>query len=415
MNRAFKHSGNRAAIVLATVAARFFHSMTLSSITFHSPPWLTLVTASLLLLSGCEKKETGTIDLSSAAPIVSRLSITPSAVNIDTLTPTAGAYSISSGISVKVSDPDGLQDIREVDYNLFSPAINALVGSGKLAIVNGGTDSVGATFAGRITFTASVTTLGNYLVEAKAVDQSGTTSNILQFGLAVGRNNIPPTFGVPGARQTTASGITPAVFALTVPVIDSNGIADIQRVSVRALNAQDTSSHAMSDNGEAASGDKVSGDGTYSAVVSVIPTGSLQDVIFEFSASDSRGALATSVRRSLRNHPPHFLSVDVPTTIDRPPSGSSPIGFSVTVADSDGLGDIDSVYFRNFTSTTPTNFLMYDDGNYVEHGDLVAGDGKYSLTVSIAFNTSTGPKEFHFYVTDKAGTRDEVIRIITIN
>jgi len=80
------------------------------------------------------------------------------------------------------------------------------------------------------------------------------------------------------------------------------------------------------------------------------------------------------------------------------------------VADSNGLNDIDQVYFittkpDNTSSGTP--FFMYDDGGAVirdgvTSGDIVAGDGIYSLTIQVPETADRGAWLFTFFVIDKA-------------
>jgi hypothetical protein len=121
------------------------------------------------------------------------------------------------------------------------------------------------------------------------------------------------------------------------------------------------------------------------------------------------------VRRPIANELPRFTALDVPLTITRPATGSTLITFAVTVADGNGLSDIDSVYFRNMSATTPVPFLLFDDGNIAAHGDTTAGDGSYASILQITSSNTPGAKLFQFSVTDRVGSRADSTITITIN
>jgi hypothetical protein len=171
----------------------------------------------------------------------------------------------------------------------------------------------------------------------------------------------------------------------------------------------------MFDDGLRSNGDAVAGDGVFSRYAWIVPVANLQDVVFEFRGTDRDGKQSNIVRRAVANSAPSFVSFAVPSTIQRPASGSRLVTFAASVEDQNGLADIDSVYFRNMSSATPTIILMYDDGNLAAHGDSVASDGTYARILSIDATTTPGTKEFRFSVVDRAGARSDVTKNITIN
>ncbi len=89
-------------------------------------------------------------------------------------------------------------------------------------------------------------------------------------------------------------------------------------------------------------------------------------------------------------------------------TNNKPFIFSVLVADSNGLSDIDSVYtdFYNSANPKPWRVLMYDDGKS-DHGDEVAGDGIYSFLNT--FQNASGNRKFVFNAKDRAGFSSNVI------
>lgn len=70
--------------------------------------------------------------------------------------------------------------------------------------------------------------------------------------------------------------------------------------------------------------------------------------------------------------------------------------FSVKCKDENGLEDIDSVYYRILSNAGQliVSGIMFDDGNYVTHGDNVPKDGKYSVRLKLDFDEG----DYHFIV-----------------
>jgi hypothetical protein len=256
--------------------------------------------------------------------------------------------------------------------------------------------------------------MGRYDVEISAVDASGFRSTIAHLGLLVRLGSSAPVLALAGARQMGASGDS-TLFALSVQASDSNGLADIARISVRALASRDSSATRLYDDGARAHGDAIAGDGIFSGLRWVRPTTVVSAILFEYSGLDAGGKQSNVLYRSANNEGPRFTALNVPATITRPASGSIPISFFASVSDANGRADIDSVYFTNLSSTSPTIISMYDDGDVTTHGDSVAADGIWSRRLSIDATTSTGAKTFRFSATDRAGARTDSTRIITIN
>ncbi len=377
--------------------------------------FITVAALSVAMLS-CEKSNLGTVDVQTEAPLLSNASTTPDSIYIDNLTPVNGLYSINTTVKVKMSFRGGDQSLTA---SVLRPTTSQEVAS--IALRDDGItpdqtakDSI---FSGQIQFSIQRTSFGRYRVRFVSRNAGGVQSNTLEQTLILARANSAPSLSNAGIKPSTppGSGSDSTRVLLTITASDSDGIGDLRRVSVQPLNTTNTSAKALLDNGDLPNGDQVAGDGIYSALVWIKPITTLQNVEFVFTSSDKHNALSNEVRRLYANHSPIILNLNVPTTIQRPPSGSRLVPFYQTVADSDGLGDIDSVFFRNFSSTNPINILMYDDGDIIAHGDSVANNGEYSRLVSIDATNSTGPKEFHFYVIDRFGARDSLIKIITIN
>jgi hypothetical protein len=76
---------------------------------------------------------------------------------------------------------------------------------------------------------------------------------------------------------------------------------------------------------------------------------------------------------------------------------------TVDAFDPDGLSDIDSVYLTSALegqppNPDPTHFHMYDDGD--QGGDLIAGDGTYSIIIQADTTSNPGHYTLTFYAWD---------------
>ncbi len=385
-------------------------------------PAAAALTASIILLlawlaPGCDKNPLGTVENTGHAPFVSSPSVTPDSVYLDGLTQIGGNYDVRVAVSARTTHPDGQGSIAQVTASFVRPGEADPMGQITL-MDDGNTPDASAgdgIFTGLAQIGLTRAQSGTWRVRITAIDVNGLRSNTADLRLRLTIKNSPPSLDVPSVRTYQPAGSDSVRYTFAVAASDSNGLETITSVFFRAQGTTDTSAHQLYDDGLPAHGDALPGDGLFSGIVWMKPTVSPDSVGFTITAVDDHGAQA-SVVHYMADKPPSIVSVNVPSTITRPASGSIPINFFVTVTDPDGLGDIDSVYFRNFSSSNPNAiFMMYDDGNLAVHGDSTANDGTYSLIVQISSTNTPGVKEFHFYVVDKSGASDTAIRYITIN
>jgi hypothetical protein len=130
----------------------------------------------------------------------------------------------------------------------------------------------------------------------------------------------------------------------------------------------------------------------------------------EIFAQGPSGASGNYLQISLpifrNNSIPTILSVIVPDTVDLPVGGRLLIKLSVSVADSDGLGDIAGAFFYSLNSSRPTErIILADDGNVTGiSGDQAAGDGIYTITVELVDGVNIRRTfEFEFHAVDQQG------------
>lgn len=370
-----------------------------------------------VIFFSCEKEKGGNIDPNFNAPYLITANVNPAQLNLD-LPIVGNVDSLGNGdyrIAIYV-DGKALKQSADTPtrcyLQILRPDATTPFSKLYLSLSNLGKDTVA--FGDTITFIINRSEIGLYRFSFTIQTVSGTVSNTIQKTLQIVRRNSPPFLDTPTMRQFTPDGSDSIRFTFTIFASDVDGLSDIKDVSVRALNTTDSSAKTMLDNGSSGNGDKFPGDGIFSKIIWIKPTISLPSVRFEFKAIDYEGVQSNIVERTFENHSPVIIALDVPDSIQRPTSGIQAVFFYLTANDSDGLNDIDSVFFSNQSSQTPTNILMYDDGNLQDHGDEVANDGIYSRGVSIDQNTLLGIKEFRFEIVDKSGARVFRTHFITI-
>lgn len=113
------------------------------------------------------------------------------------------------------------------------------------------------------------------------------------------------------------------------------------------------------------------------------------------------------------NYPPKISNLNMITSIDK----GVKFSFSVVVSDSNGLSDIDIVYYLltdpsgSLISNSEgiSKFPLYDDGNFSVHSDNNAGDGIFSTNLTFPSSVSTGNWEFKFIAKDKSDSQSNTI------
>jgi hypothetical protein len=111
------------------------------------------------------------------------------------------------------------------------------------------------------------------------------------------------------------------------------------------------------------------------------------------------------------NHPPALSGLDAPDTV-KLANQTQLLTLRIKATDPDGVSDIARVIFNSYkpdTSASSGNpFQMYDDGA-ASHGDLAAGDGTYSLIITLPSTTQTGTYRFEFQAFDRSNEASATI------
>lgn len=145
-----------------------------------------------------------------------------------------------------------------------------------------------------------------------------------------------------------------------------------------------------------------------------IKRGDVGDYSVEVTGTDDRGFELNSVRTKFNVingvNPPVINCAEVPDTLQLPLQGSLAFMMKVCVKDPSGRADIKRVWFNSYDPNNKPNnnnpFIMYDDGT---HGDTVANDGTYSLTVQLPSTTTKGKYRFEFQAFDYGNLGSNVV------
>lgn len=109
---------------------------------------------------------------------------------------------------------------------------------------------------------------------------------------------------------------------------------------------------------------------------------------------------------------PVVFNLVAPDTVSLNTSATTDILITIQAADSNGLKDINIVFFNSFKPNgdpaTNNPFLMYDDGNS-HNGDAVAGDGIYSLIISLPPESNKGTYRWEFQAQDRGKKTSNII------
>lgn len=183
-------------------------------------------------------------------------------------------------------------------------------------------------------------------------------------------------------------------FILRSPTVGSEALANVEMQPVTGQSGRYAISHQQSlDEGET---------GAY---------------VVEAYAVDNAGVLSNRVLGTFTldniKEPPVIEEIIAPDTVTRPQSGSVSFQIIAVASDPQGIANISTVEFWNINSPQ-SKFALSDDGSD-QSGDQTAGDGRFTITVSVNSGNAPGENTFAFQATDRSGLKSEVVqKVITI-
>ncbi|MBU1299129.1 MAG: hypothetical protein KKF20_01460 [Bacteroidetes bacterium] len=222
--------------------------------------------------------------------------------------------------------------------------------------------------------------------------------------------------------QLSLSDTIPISNRIQVKVSDPNGPTDIKNVRIQIFRPNSTKTIVTGYlNDKGTSGDIIPNDGIYSSSFSFkTPRQLIGMFTIEIQAEDNTGLVSNTLSQKMNVYtqlkPPLIYNLKAPDSVALPASGSTIIQMSIVAYDSNGLGDIQEVYFRSLDSSDPTyKHMMFDNGNISVYGDSVAGDGIYSIKIQLPFNMTPKPYRFEFEARDfTALLSNKIIHILHV-
>ncbi len=134
-------------------------------------------------------------------------------------------------------------------------------------------------------------------------------------------------------------------------------------------------------------GDVLAGDGVFSnrfQTSDILKSVDQADYIFRFIAFDKQNHESQIWKNIVTfgpNSPPVIHQISAPDSLSFQNENTI---FSITVSDSDGIEDIAQAYFESENLTkgfTKYEQDLYNDGDFENHGDLIAGDSIFSTRI----------------------------------
>lgn len=242
-------------------------------------------------------------------------------------------------------------------------------------------------------------TAGSYRLVFAAQDADGNDLDTLSAPLTVfegKQNTAPRMFTLEGLPDSTQAG---DVLNLVATVFDAQGKADLDSVWADVFAPYSVAVH------EHWQMNFQPGPDSLFTADWMVPS-EAGPWTLRFKARDKGGLESRPwvrmVQVTVLDGPPVIEEVMAPDTVSR--NAGQPILLAVRVSDPAGLADIQSVVFSTTkpdgTASSGNPFALFDDGT---QGDVTAGDGVYSLAISISPANVLGDYQFEFVAQDRAG------------
>ncbi len=206
---------------------------------------------------------------------------------------------------------------------------------------------------------------------------------------------------------------------ISVKVEDPQGRADILEVSFKITQSGATVpalQGQLVDDGT--QGDILPKDGVFAAQIDGSFAGTAAgEFKLEVSARDLGGNASNAlnatimVREGTENVPPEIASVVAPATV--PVDSAFTFLIAITVTDAEGRTDVQRATYQFFPPSHPNptkEDTLSDNG---DAGDLIAGDGVYSATLSSSLFEKIADYFIRFQAEDRAGNKSSA-RVVTL-
>lgn len=246
------------------------------------------------------------------------------------------------------------------------------------------------------------------------IDSIGSPPVLLQTSISPSSINSD-SINVGASRSPDDLLSLSAIVTARVDGAPDNPVAAVRFVVSSPIDNQSVSNGQLFDDGVGP--DVKKGDGQYSAKLAFqIKRVEIGVFRIEISAEGQNGfqsntnIVPLTVYRG--NSVPVLSDLNAPDTVTLG-SQTQLLIFHVRANDPDGLSDIATVVFNSFKpDNSPSGgnpFRMYDDGDLSNHGDDKAGDGIYSLIVTLPPSVQTGTYRFEFQAFDRSNAGSNIL------
>jgi hypothetical protein len=230
----------------------------------------------------------------------------------------------------------------------------------------------------------------------------------------------PATYQVTGVRTIDSVSYIPGD-SLVLITITFNQSQDLRSVFTDIYSSDGSKMNqnlfSLLDNGNAANGDFANGDNTYSnkfPLSQLYPNGIY--TIKYFSEDKNNSVKQVAIQNFKFNNGQANIAPIISNDVIEPDTlvvtDIVAIQISIKAEDQNGLNDIETVYFVVYRPDGTSNNIkldLFDSGNITLHGDLIQGDGVYSLKIQVDQNNMKGTYRFEFQARDRGKKLSNII------
>ncbi len=298
--------------------------------------------------------------------------------------------------SVHVTDSDGLNFVQLNLTPINGSATQAMYDNG----TNGDPTALDGTYCFEYTL-PDACPVGSFKIYMNAEDTLGET-NFAYVNLST-EANFPPQVSNPLATPSTTPRNKNVLFTITAT--DSDGTVASVRIDLSGLGG--TATETMYDNGT--NGDVTASDSTWSLQWYIAPTATPNSYNLNVTATDNDTVTASGVIALT-------VQTNVAPTLQNPAASVNPVEVGAltkfTVDVSDDSPPVASVTIDLSSIGGSASASMYDNGT---NGDMIAGNGTWSLNYTVPGATSSGAKTLNVTATDSGGASNSTSISLTVN
>jgi len=351
----------------------------------------------------------------------------PSLSNITTPDTLYTVSTFEHFLSVRVEDPQGIDDIAHVMCTIFpsgnvNPADTIELNDDGL---EGDIIPDDGIFYAPINADFAQGQAGDYLLTFKAIDQSNneTESDFDTLTVIDAEENAPPiifkTF-LPDTFDINQIYNTFLVSAVAFDPQQQDNISFVMLQIFSPTSSVPSAQYQLMDDGQ--QGDVIAGDRIFSRDINVsFANEKVGKYSFHFQTFDSHGTASQAVVKVVNavrsdNEPPIIFDLVAPDTTKLPTSGEVLIDLQIAAVDSQGFVDIREVLFKSYkpdgTGAQGNPFYMEFKEKREENGVEI---GIYSLTIKLLSTNTPGDYTFIFEAVDLSDARSNPIEhVITV-